>query len=74
MGVGSPTPSAATAAGKAGDDDIEQGDDSTNDGLKDGTDAVDDGHEACTDGLENGTDLQRDLVLPQVKIKRGEIE
>lgn len=50
------TPS-ALAAGEAGDDDVEDGDDAGDDGLQHGADAVDDGHEAGADGLEDGFDL-----------------
>lgn len=37
-------PSAATAAGEAGDDDVEEGDDPVDDGGENRTYAVDNGH------------------------------
>ncbi len=54
----SPVPtSSTTAAGQAGDDDVEERNDAGDDGLQNGTDAVNDGHEASTNGLEDGFDL-----------------
>lgn len=47
----------ASTAGKARDDDVEDGDDSVDDGLEDGTDSVDDGHQGSADGLEHRLDL-----------------
>jgi hypothetical protein len=49
-----------SAAGKAGDDDVEDGDDSVDDGLEDGTDSVDDSHQGSADGAEHRGDLQLD--------------
>jgi hypothetical protein len=49
-----------SAAGKAGDDDVEDGDDSVDDGLEDGTDSVDDSHQGSADGAEHRGNLQFD--------------
>lgn len=45
------------AAGQAGDDDVEEGNDAGDDGLQDGSDAIHDGHEASADGLQDGPEL-----------------
>lgn len=55
----SPTPAAASA-GKARDDDVEEGDDPGDDGLEDGADAINNGHEAGTDGLKDGLALSQE--------------
>lgn len=47
-----------STAGKAGDDDVEDGDDSVDNGLEDGTDSVDDSHQGSADGLEHRLDLR----------------
>lgn len=46
-----PSPmSSCSAAGEAGDDDVEEGDDAVDNGRQDGTNAVDDGHQHRADG------------------------
>ena len=63
--TGSPrtmTSTPAAAAGEARDDDVEDGDNGSNNGLQDGPDAVDDGHEACADGLEDGFNLRHEEI------------
>jgi hypothetical protein len=45
------------AAGQTGYDDVEAGDNGTDDGLQDAADAVDDGHQASSDGVEDAFDL-----------------
>ncbi len=49
---------AGAAAGEAGDDDVEDGDDAVDDGVEDAADGVDNGHEAVADGLEEGFHLR----------------
>ncbi len=51
------SPSAATATGEAGDDDVEEGDDAVDDCGQDGTDTVHDCHEDIADCAENGFEL-----------------
>lgn len=48
---------AATAAGQARDDDVEEGDDAVDDGGEDGADAVDYGHQHGADGLAETAQL-----------------
>jgi hypothetical protein len=60
----SPT-AAPPTAGQAGDDDIEETNDGTDDGLQNGANTVDDGHEAVADGTEDGFNLS-DLSLVTV--------
>ena len=52
-----PTPPAAAAAGQAGNDNVEQGDDAVDDGRQHGADAVDNCHQAAANGLEDGFNL-----------------
>jgi hypothetical protein len=52
----SPT-AASPTAGQAGDDDVEETNDGTDDGLQNGANTVDDGHEAVADGTEDGFNL-----------------
>lgn len=49
--------SRAVAAGQAGDDHIEDGDDTIDDGAQNGTDGVDDAHQAGANGVEDALDL-----------------
>ena len=51
------TAATTSTAGKARDDDVEDGDDSVDNSLEDGTDAVDDSHQGSADGLEHRLDL-----------------
>jgi hypothetical protein len=55
---GSVATAATAAAGEAGDDDVEDGDDAVDDGGQHGPDAVDDGHQAVADGAEDGFELE----------------
>jgi len=52
----SPTSSSPTAS-EAGDDDVEETSDGTDDSLQDAGNAVDNCHEAGTDGAEDGFNL-----------------
>jgi hypothetical protein len=52
----------ATTAGKAGDNDVEQTGDGSNDGLEDRSNAIDDCHQAGADGAADGFDLRVLLV------------
>ena len=55
------TPPAAAAAGKAGDDDVKEGDNAVDDAGKDGADGIDDGHQAVADRAEDGFELCTDV-------------
>lgn len=69
--VGSRTPSATTlAAGQAGDDDAEEGDDGVDDGVAGGSYGADDGHDAVAYRAEDGLDLE--CMLARVKSARVE--
>lgn len=50
-------PFRAVAAGQAGDDHIEDGNDAVDDGTQNGTDGVDDAHQASADSTEDASDL-----------------
>lgn len=52
------TAASTSTAGKARDDDVEDGDDSVDDGLENGTDSVDDSHQGSADGAEHRGDLE----------------
>jgi hypothetical protein len=67
----SPTSSSPTA-GEAGDDDVEETGDGTNDGLQDGGNAIDNGHEAGTDGAEDGFNLYESPLATNHSHKRRE--
>lgn len=58
-----------STASKAGDDDVEDGDDSVDDGLEDGTDSVDDSHQGSADGAKHRGDLEFWLVTNAVQSK-----
>ena len=60
------TPSAATATGQAGNDDVEEGNDAIDNGGEDGANGVDNGHKAISDGGEDGFDL-----LQKVSVSMG---
>lgn len=47
----------AVAAGQAGDNHVEDGDDTTDDGVQDGADGIDNAHQAGADGVEDALDL-----------------
>jgi hypothetical protein len=49
--------STAVAAGKEGDQDVEEGHDSVDDSGQDRADTIDNGHQAVTDGAENVSNL-----------------
>ena len=49
---------ASLAAGQAGDDDVEQGDNAVDDSHTHGADGVDDGHQDISDRAEDGLDLE----------------
>lgn len=49
--------SRAVAAGQAGDNHVEDGDDAVDDSVQDGTDGVDNAHQAGADGAEDALDL-----------------
>ncbi len=65
--------SPSTAAGQAGDDDIEDGHDAGYDGLEDRADAVNDGHEACPNGLEDRLDLKQRDYVSNVQVKNDRV-
>jgi hypothetical protein len=52
------TAATTSTAGKARDDDVEDGDDSVDDGLEDGTNSVDDSHQGSADGAKHRGDLE----------------
>ena len=52
VGVGATSSPSATAS-EARDDDVKDGDDSSDDGLQDRSNTVDNGHEASANGLED---------------------
>jgi hypothetical protein len=52
------TATSTSTTGKAGDDDVEDGNDSVDDSLEDGTDSVDDSHQGSADGAEHRGDLK----------------
>lgn len=52
------TTPACAATGEAGDDDVEEGDDSADDGLEDSSDATDDGHDDSAYRLAERRDLK----------------
>lgn len=47
----------AVATGEEGDEDVQEGDDSVDDGGQDGANAVDNGHQDAADGLEAALNL-----------------
>ena len=47
----------AVTACQAGDEHVDDGDDTADDGVEDGTDGVHDAHEARADGVEDACDL-----------------
>jgi hypothetical protein len=51
------SPVSAVATSEACNEDIEEGDDTVDDGFEDCADGVDDAHEAGTDGAEDALDL-----------------
>lgn len=53
----SPSPGASLSAGKARDDDVEEGDDAVDDGCADGADGVHDGHEHIAYRAKDGLNL-----------------
>jgi hypothetical protein len=53
---------ATVAAGYAGDDDVEDGDDAVDDGSQHGANAIDNGHQAVADGAEDGFELEFEEV------------
>lgn len=60
-----------SAASEAGDDDVEDSDDSVDDGLEGGTDGVDDSHQGRADGAEHRGDLASGLVTVMDGICKG---
>lgn len=53
-----PTTPSAIAAGQAGDQNVEDADDTADDSVEDGADGVHDAHETGADGAEDIRDLQ----------------
>lgn len=60
--AGATSPPSATAC-EARDNDVEDGDDSRDDGLQDRSNTVDDGHKAGANGLKDGFNLLRRVRL-----------
>lgn len=51
-----PSSTTATAAGQARNEDVEEGNDGTDNALEDGSNTVHNGHKASADGVEEALD------------------